>query len=160
VAAAPGAPWTLSDRASMLLATALGAGYFPFAPGTVGSLVGLAFFWPLHFAPAWAQVAATVILYFVSVLASGRLAARLGRKDPGVVVVDEVVGMWVTLLFVPFTPAAAAAGFLLFRALDVFKPWPARQFESLPGGWGIMTDDVMAGIYANLLLHAGLRALL
>ena len=55
-------------------------------------------------------------------------------------------------------PAVAAAGFVLFRVLDVFKPWPARQLESLPGGWGIMSDDVMAGIYANLLLHAGLRA--
>jgi phosphatidylglycerophosphatase A len=143
----------------MLVATALGAGYFPFAPGTVGSLVGLAFFWPLQRLPAWAQVAATVELYFVSVAASGRFARRLGRKDPGAVVVDEVVGMWVSLLFLPFTPATAAAGFLLFRALDVFKPWPARQFESLPGGWGIMTDDVMAGIYANLLLHAALRAL-
>jgi phosphatidylglycerophosphatase A len=158
VAASP-APPTLSDRASEVVATAFGAGYFPFAPGTVGSLVGLALFWPLHLAPPPVQAAVTVIVYFVSVAASTRLARRLGRKDPGVVVVDEVVGMWISLLFLPFTPAVAAAGFLLFRALDVFKPWPARQFESLPGGWGIMTDDVMAGIYANLLLHAGLRAL-
>jgi phosphatidylglycerophosphatase A len=73
--------------------------------------------------------------------------------------VDEVVGMWLSLLFLPFTPTTAAVAFVLFRVLDVFKPYPARQFEALPGGWGIMTDDVMAGIYANLLLRAGLRAL-
>ena len=97
-------------------------------------------------------------VFFASVAASTRLARNLGKKDPGVVVVDEVVGQWVTLLFLPFTPAVAVAGFLLFRVLDVFKPWPARQLESLPDGWGIMSDDVMAGIYANLLLHAGLRA--
>jgi phosphatidylglycerophosphatase A len=110
-------------------------------------------------AAPWAQVAVTVAAYLAGVAASTRLAARLGRKDPGAAVVDEVVGMWLALLFLPFTPATAVAAFLLFRILDVFKPWPARQFESLPAGWGIMTDDVMAGVYANLLLRAGLRAL-
>lgn len=149
---------TVGDRAAAALATAGGAGYFPFAPGTVGSAVGLLLFWPLQHAPVAVQIAATVVLFFASVLASARLARRLGVEDPGVVVVDEVVGMWVTLLLVPFTPVTAAAGFLLFRALDVFKPWPAREMESLPGGWGIMSDDVMAGLYANLLLQAGLRA--
>jgi phosphatidylglycerophosphatase A len=109
--------------------------------------------------PLWAQVLATVVVYFAGVAASTRLAIRLGRKDPGAAVVDEVVGMWLALLFLPFTPATALAAFLLFRVLDVFKPWPARQFEALPGGWGIMTDDVMAGVYANLLLRAALRAL-
>jgi phosphatidylglycerophosphatase A len=148
----------LSDRAAAALATAGGAGYFPFAPGTMGSAVGLALFWPLQHAPLAVQAAATAVLFLAAVAASSRLSRRLGIEDPGVVVVDEVVGMWVTLLFVPFTPVTAAAGFLLFRALDVFKPWPARDMESLPGGWGIMSDDVMAGLYANLLLQAGLRA--
>lgn len=152
-------PATVSDRVAEVVATAFGAGYFPFAPGTAGSMVGLALFWPLQRAPLLVQVAVTVAVYFVAVAASTRFARRLAIKDPGAVVVDEVVGMWISLLFLPFTPAVAAAGFVLFRALDVFKPWPARQFESLPGGWGIMTDDVMAGIYANLLLRAGLRAL-
>ena len=122
----------------------------------MGSLVGLALFWPLQLLPPALQVAITVIVFFVSVAASTRLARSLGRKDPGVVVVDEVVGQWVSLLFLPFTPAVAAAGFVLFRVLDVFKPWPARQLESLPEGWGIMSDDVMAGLYANVLLRIGL----
>ena len=142
-----------------MVATAFGAGFSPIAPGTAGSLVGLALFWPLQMTPPWMQVAATVVVYLAGVAASARLARRLGRKDPGAAVIDEVVGMWLALLFLPFTPATAVAGFLLFRALDVFKPWPARQFESLPGGWGIMTDDVMAAVYANLLLRAALRAL-
>jgi len=76
--------------------------------------------------------------------------------DAGVVVVDEVVGQWVSLLLLPLTPMTVVLGFLLFRLLDVLKPWPARDFERLPGGWGIMADDVMAGIYANLLVRVGL----
>ena len=142
-----------------MIATGFGAGYSPIAPGTAGSLVGLALFWPLQLATPWVQLLVTAAAYLTGVAASARLAQRLGRKDPGAAVVDEVVGMWLSLLFLPFTPATAAAGFLLFRVLDVFKPYPARQLESLPGGWGIMTDDVMAGVYANLLLRAGLRAL-
>jgi phosphatidylglycerophosphatase A len=149
----------VSDRAATVVATAFGAGLSPIAPGTAGSLVGLALFWPLQLAAPSAQLLITVVVFLAGVAASTRLAQRLGRKDPGAAVVDEVVGMWLSLLFLPFTPATAVAGFLLFRALDVFKPWPARQLESLPGGWGIMTDDVMAGVYANLLMRAGLRAL-
>ena len=149
---------TLGDHAATVIATGFGAGFSPVAPGTAGSLVGLALFWPLQMTGNWIQVAATIAAYFAGVAASSRLARRLGRKDPGAAVVDEIVGMWLSLLFLPFTPTTAIAGFLLFRVLDVFKPWPARQLEALPGGWGIMTDDVMAGIYANLLLRAALRA--
>jgi phosphatidylglycerophosphatase A len=150
---------TFSDRAATVVATAFGAGFSPFAPGTAGSLVGLALYWPLQMAAVPVQVAVTILTFFAGVAASSRLALRLGRKDPGAAVVDEVVGMWLSLLFLPFTPMTAAAGFFLFRVLDVFKPYPARQLEGLPGGWGIMTDDVMAGIYANLLLRAALRAM-
>jgi len=70
--------------------------------------------------------------------------------------VDEVVGMWASLLFLPFTVGTAALGFVLFRILDVVKPYPARQLEDLPGGWGIMSDDLMAGVYANLALRVAL----
>ena len=89
------------------------------------------------------------ILFFVGVVASTRVARGVGLEDPGIVVVDEVVGMWTSLLFLPFTPVTAVAGFVLFRVMDVFKPYPARQFESLPGGWGIMTDAVS---YTHLTL--------
>ena len=147
-----------ADLLSTAIATAFGSGYSPIAPGTAGSAVGLLLFWPLHHLPAAAQVAAVVVLFFVGVAVSTRVARGAGIEDPGIVVVDEVVGMWTSLLFLPLTPTTALAGFLLFRILDVFKPYPARQFESLPGGWGIMSDDLMAGIYANLLLRAGVLA--
>jgi phosphatidylglycerophosphatase A len=141
------------------VATGLWSGYSPIAPGTAGSVVGVLLFWPLHEAPLLVQVAATLLLSLLGVACAQDLARRVGRKDPGLVVVDEVAGMWVSLLGLPFTPATAAAGFFLFRVMDVFKPWPARQLEGLPGGWGIVGDDLMAGVYANLLLRAGLLAL-
>ena len=120
--------------------------------------MGLALFWPLHRLPLGVQAVAVVLVFALGVAAAGHVARRLGIEDPGLVVVDEVVGMWVSLLGVPFTGVTAIAGFLLFRVFDVFKPYPARDLESLPGGWGIMCDDVMAGVYANLLLRAGLLA--
>ena len=141
-----------------VVATGLGSGYAPFAPGTAGSLVGLALFWPVHHLALWAQAAATVAVFLVGVAAATHVARRLGIEDPGLVVADEVVGMWVSLLGVPLTGVTAVAGFVLFRVFDVFKPYPARDLERLPAGWGIMCDDVMAGIYANLLLRAGLLA--
>jgi phosphatidylglycerophosphatase A len=139
--------------AARLLATAGGAGYSPLVPGTVGSAVGVLSFWGLTGLSSPAQALATVTLFGLGVAAASRTAATLGRKDPGIVVIDEVVGQWASLLFLPLTPATAAVSFLIFRAMDVVKPWPARDFESLPGGLGIMADDLMAGIYANLLLR-------
>ncbi len=152
------------DAPAFAIATGLGSGYSPFAPGTAGSLVGLALLWPMRGWPfAW-QAAACVALFARGAAAAGRVARSVGIADPGIVVVDEVVGMWVTLLLVPLSAWTAAAGFLLFRAMDVIKPYPARDMEALHGGLGIMADDVAAGLYANLVLqvamvvarHAGL----
>jgi phosphatidylglycerophosphatase A len=144
------------DALARVVATVFGTGYSALAPGTVGSAVGVLLFWPLA-ATAWPwQAAASAVLFVVGSLAAGREARRVGGKDPGIVVVDEVVGQWVTLTAVPFTPLTAALGFLLFRAMDIAKPWPARDLERLPGGWGIMADDLAAGVYAHLALRAGL----
>lgn len=136
-----------------LVATGLGCGYAPVAPGTAGSLLGLAMFWPLAQLRPWAQLAALAALVLLGAATGSSVARRLAIKDPGVVVVDEVAGMWVTLLFVPLTPVNAAAGFFLFRVADVVKPFPARRLERLRGGWGIIADDLMAGVYANLALR-------
>jgi phosphatidylglycerophosphatase A len=144
------------DAGAKLVATGLGSGYSPLAPGTAGSIVGLLLFLPLAGFSWPAQLAATAALTLVGVLAAGRVARSVGRKDPGLVVVDEVAGQWVTFLALPFTPLIALAGFLLFRVMDIVKPWPARDLERLPGGWGIMADDVAAGIYAHLLLRVAL----
>ena len=144
------------DLAARLIATVFGSGYSAFAPGTAGSAVGVLLFWPLA-AIAWPwQAAASAVLFVVGSLAAGREARRLGAKDPGIVVVDEVVGQWLTLTALPFTPLTAGLGFALFRAMDILKPWPARELERVPGGWGIMADDVAAGVYAHLALRAAL----
>jgi phosphatidylglycerophosphatase A len=144
------------DAAATLVATAFGSGYSPWAPGTAGSLVGLALFVPLASRSWPVQVGAAAAVTIVGALAGGRLATLVGKKDPGLVVVDEVAGQWITLIGLPFTPLVACVGFLLFRLMDIVKPWPARDLERLPGGWGIMADDVAAGIYAHLLLRLGL----
>jgi phosphatidylglycerophosphatase A len=144
------------DLGAKLVATGLGSGYSPVAPGTAGSLVGLLLFLPLAGRAFWIQLSAVVAVTILGVLAGGRLATMLGAKDPGVVVIDEVAGQWITFLALPMTPVTAVAGFLLFRAMDIRKPWPARALERLPGGLGIMADDVAAGIYAHLLLRLGL----
>jgi phosphatidylglycerophosphatase A len=140
-------------RVAVLLATSLGAGYFPVAPGTVGSAVGLAVFFLTNHWSATSQIALVAILSIVGVWASGEAARHFGREDPGPVVIDEVAGQLLTLLLTGVGLAGALAGFFIFRVLDVLKPWPARGFERLPGGVGIMADDLMVAVYGNLLLH-------
>jgi phosphatidylglycerophosphatase A len=138
----------------MFLATGFGSGFGPIAPGTWGSLPGLAIAWGLdRLSGRWAVLAAAAVFSFAGVWAAGRAEALLGEKDPGCVVVDEIAGQLVTLLFLPVTAAMLIAGFLIFRVLDVLKPWPARRLEGLRGGSGIMADDLMVGVYANLILH-------
>ncbi len=124
------------DSVARVVATAFGSGYAPYAPGTAGSAVGLLLFWPMAAWPWPWQAAASAVLFLVGSLAAGRVARLVGRKDPGLVVVDEVVGQWVTLTALPFTPVTAAVGFLLFRVMDVVKPWPARDLEQPPGRVG------------------------
>ncbi len=143
----------------MWIATAGGAGYFPIAPGTAGSLVGVAVVvalghLPLHRAAAIAVLAGvSVALLCVGVRAAGEAEKLLGRTDPGQVVVDEVVGQMLTFLLLPHaTWKWLLGGFLLFRAFDIVKPFPARQAERISGGWGIMLDDVVAGVYGLAVL--------
>lgn len=139
-----------------VVATAFGSGYAPIAPGTAGSAVGLLLWWPLATLSPLIQAVAIAVVSLVGVLAATHVARAVALKDPAIVVVDEVVGMWLTLLALPFTPVTAAVGFLLFRALDVWKPFPARRLEMLPDGWGIVADDLMVGLYANVLIRLGL----
>ncbi len=141
------------DFLARLVATGLGSGYSPIAPGTAGSAVGLLLFWPLASLGWTWQLAACLVVVVVGIPAASRVATLAARKDPGLVVVDEVAGQWLTLVGLPFTLPVALAGFVLFRIMDVVKPWPARALERLPGGWGIVADDVAAGIYANLALR-------
>lgn len=140
-------------RAGLLIATAFGTGYAPGAPGTLGAAVGLVWhFATRHWSPA-AQLTSLMALVLVGIWAAGVAARHAGREDPGHVVVDEVAGQAITLVLLPVGPMGAVAGFILFRFFDIFKPWPVRQFERLPGGWGIMADDVMAGVYGWVALR-------
>jgi len=156
-----------------LIATAGFVGYIPWASGTFGSIVGLG----IAFLPGVASPGplALLILFFLflGVRSSKIVAETVGHQltksatlakeafqkgghdvpDPSIVVIDEVVGMWIALMFVPLNPISAVIAFVAFRFFDIVKPPPARQVERIPNGWGIMLDDVVAGIYANLSTH-------
>ncbi len=148
------------QRLAQLIGTGLGSGYSRFAPGTAGSALGALILW-LGFAgrPTWTLGLACVLLYPVAVWSAGVVARLSGRKDPGLVVIDEVLGMWISVLALPLTVANIVAAFFLFRLFDVLKPPPCRALEHLPEGHGIVCDDVMAGVYANLALRVALLVL-
>lgn len=139
-------------KLAILLATFFGAGYSPIAPGTAGSLAAIAIAVLLHL-PVWQYAVLAALLFLPAVWAAGVTARTLQKKDPGLVVVDEVIGQWIALAGAPtLTWKTYLAAFLLFRLFDIWKPPPVRQLEALPGGWGINADDVMAGVYAGLVL--------
>lgn len=141
-------------RLAVFLATAGGAGYAPVAPGTAGSAVGVVLYWLTWHWTFSAQLALVVAVSAVGVWAAHETARHLGQEDPGPVVIDEVAGQLLTLIASGGSLVALAAGFLIFRALDIVKPWPAGRFEDLPGGVGIMADDLMAGLYGRAILMA------
>ncbi|HEV2202254.1 MAG TPA: phosphatidylglycerophosphatase A [Bryobacteraceae bacterium] len=141
-----------------LIATVFGLGYAPKAPGTVGSLGALLVAWLLYaysgIGPRW-LTAFAVVLAIPGIWAAGMVAKELGRKDPQIVVVDEVIGQWVALAGAyHLNWESWLLAFALFRLFDIVKPPPVRQLERLPGGMGIVADDAMAGLYAALVLFA------
>ena len=142
-------------RLAVFIATFVYTGLFPFAPGTVGSLGGLVVYGLI--ARLGAGVAleglAIAVLYGVGVWAAAVAERHFGGVDPGPVVIDEVVGMLITLFLVPVSVTGAIIGLLLFRVFDIVKPFPAGKLEELHGGFGVMSDDAMAGVYANLVLR-------
>ena len=141
----------------MCLATGCYVGSIPIAPGTLGSLVGLLVAWGLSFLTWPLAVAATLGLMLAAVWIAKEAERQLDRKDPGCIVIDEIVGQCITLLSLPLTLGTCAAGFFLFRLFDIAKPPPARYLERrLSGGWGVVMDDVAAGIMAHIVLRLGL----
>src|SRR5687767_15088146 len=141
-------------RAGIFIATCGYLGYVPVAPGTFGSAAGLAVFWAVRSTGSVSvELAAIVVLFAIGVWSGTIAEEHVGGIDPGPVVLDEVVGMLITLALLPVNLTGAIVGFLIFRVLDVVKPWPSAQFEKLPGGLGVMADDGMAAIYGNLLMR-------
>ena len=132
-----------------LLAMGFFAGYSPFAPGTAGSIVGLAIYFIPGMETPIALSIASLAGFFSGVGVSTMMTKQLG-EDPPVVVIDEIVGMWISLILLPKTLAVALLAFLFFRIYDIFKPPPARRMERVRDGWGIMLDDVVAAVYANV----------
>jgi phosphatidylglycerophosphatase A len=153
-------PWLLLGTV-----TWFGSGLSPKAPGTMGSLAALPFAAALVWVVGepWARLAlclASVAVFFIGWAASAVYVARSGRQDPGLVVIDEVAGMWLTLVVAPTNPWAYLLGFIAFRIADILKPWPVCYFDrTLHGGLGIMVDDILAAGYAALGLWVSLQAL-
>jgi len=137
-------------QACLLVATGCHLGRSPRAPGTLGSLAALLMFVPFRSMPWMVHLAVTALVLALGVFAAGRTEAALGAKDPPVVIIDEIVGCWAALLAIPPSLPALLAAFGLFRLFDIWKPFPVDRAERLPGGWGIMLDDLVAAAYANL----------
>ena len=142
-------------RVALAIATVFGVGYAPIAPGTFGSAAGLLVWWLLP-ASASVHAVAIVVLFALGSWSGGRAERHFGRTDPGHVVIDEVMGMLITLWLNPVGWVGALVGFGMFRLFDVIKPYPSDRLERLHGGVGVMADDGMAAVYANLALRVSL----
>jgi phosphatidylglycerophosphatase A len=141
-------------RLGLFVATCGYLGYVPLAPGTFGSAAGLAVFYAVRTTESVVVELAVIAILFAVGIWSGTVAEdHFGGIDPGPVVMDEVVGMLITLALLNVNVTGALVGFLVFRILDVIKPWPSAGFEKLPGGLGVMADDGMAAIYGNLVMR-------
>lgn len=142
----------MKHRFYRVTATWFGAGLAPVAPGTFGSLAAL----PVGALAAWHWgwgIAAALVLFAVSIPSARYVADEMDVKDPGLIVIDEAVGMTIACIGIGLTPLNLLLAFLIFRFFDILKPPPCRQLEALPGGWGIVLDDVMAGIYTLVVMR-------
>ena len=144
----------LRDRVVLALATGFSVGRIPRAPGTFGTLLGI----PICFGLSGIGMGLTLCVVagfgLLAVWIAGEAERFLGQKDASCIVIDEAVGIVVALAGIPLTPLNITAGFIAFRVLDVIKPFPARYLDAqAPGGWGIVLDDVVAGVYSNIFLR-------
>jgi len=142
-------------RLAIILSTGFGIGYCPFAPGTLGAALGAGIYWVVVKLSAH-QITlplVSIVLFFAGVYLSSAAEQRFKEKDPGKIIIDEVASFPLTMLFISPSLTRVAIGFALNRAADILKPFPAGRIQKLRGGWGIMLDDTVAAIYANLLLR-------
>lgn len=141
-------------RLAVFVSTVGYCGYFPFAPGTVGSAAGLLVYMLVWWTQSTLVETGLIVGLFTVGIWAGTTSERyFGGIDPGPIVLDEVVGMLITLAFIPVGWSGALVGFVLFRIFDIIKPFPARRLEALHGGLGVMADDAMAAVYANMCLR-------
>lgn len=144
----------IRDDAIVFLATGFYIGNIPFAPGTFGTILGLPLCFLLGLLKLPLALVCTMLFILIAIWISHIAEKRLKKKDPGCIVIDEIAGMAVTLIGLPFNLTTGLSGFIIFRILDISKPFPIRALEKhLPGGLGVVADDVIAGIMANLILR-------
>ncbi len=136
-----------------LLATGFYTGYAPKAPGTAGSLFGLFLYWAIPGSESVYSLGGIVLLFLAGVWAANRVEKETKVQDNQIIVIDEIVGMLITVVLFEKTLIWLVVGFLLFRFFDIIKPFPAKSSEKIPHGWGVMIDDVVAGIYSVLSLR-------
>ncbi|HUO58171.1 MAG TPA: phosphatidylglycerophosphatase A [bacterium] len=141
-------------RINWLIATFFGVGKIPGAPGTWGSLAAVPCFYYLARFPL-AHIGLLPLLFFLGVYASTQTEKAYGETDPSWVVIDEVLGIGIAMVGIPMDWPFVIMAFILFRLFDIWKPYPIRKLEALPGGWGIMADDLLAGVYANIWIRIG-----
>jgi len=141
------------NRFLLLLATGFGAGFSPVVPGTAGTIVAVPIYYFLSHILSPAYEITLVAFFFLSVFVSEKAEQYWGKKDDRRIVIDEIMGFFITMLWVPKTALMIIAGFLLFRFFDIVKPPPIRRLEKVNGGYGVVLDDVLAGVYANIVLH-------
>ncbi|MCX8057537.1 MAG: phosphatidylglycerophosphatase A [Ignavibacteria bacterium] len=142
-----------TQKLKLFFATGFLVGYFPFASGTVGSFLAILIY---LFIPGFEEpyiMIFFVLLFIVIGIFTSDYAEKIYGFDPPEVVIDEIVGMWFSLLFLPKTYLIASIGFILFRIFDIIKPFPAKQSQNLKGGIGIMLDDIIAGFYSLIIIH-------
>lgn len=145
---------SLSSRIATVIASYFYVGFVPVIPGTFGSLAAFSLYFVLISFNQWRlYVLGVTLISALGIWAASKVEKDSKIVDPSFVVIDEVAGQLITFFLIPFSWVYLFIGFLLFRAFDILKPFPARQAEELPGGWGIMLDDIFAGIYANLFLQ-------
>ncbi|GJQ64035.1 MAG: phosphatidylglycerophosphatase A [Melioribacteraceae bacterium] len=145
----------MPNKIEKLFGSALYSGYMPFASGTWGSIVATIIFFIPGFENIYVILPLTVILFFWGIRIGDKFERQYG-KDPSQLTLDEVVGTWITYLFLPKDIIIIGIAFVLWRILDIIKPPPARQAENLNGGLGIMLDDVISGFYSFIIMHIAL----
>lgn len=137
------------------IATGFGTGYSPIIPGTIGSLLGVSVFFLLKYLglslPIWIIIC--ILLFFVGVITATHAEKLFNKKDSRKIVIDEIVGCIIFLLFIPNTKWCIIVGFIIYRILDIIKPFPAESSQRLPGGWGIMMDDLIVSVYTVIIIN-------
>jgi len=143
------------------LATCFKIGHLPIAPGTWGSLVAIIGWWLwLQYLDPLVFIVLIIAIFAIGVFTTNTIIAHTGEKDPSRVIIDEVAGQWLGLLILPDGMLYIVGAFVLFRFLDIFKPWPIRQMEQFPKGWGVMLDDTLAGLLTLGLIQVVNRLLI